>query len=317
MVSQSILIFLFVSRCLLSSFCLSLTVQPQKVRYRCRVAYDGTGYCGFQLQHNPKKEQRTVQGELERILSQRFNRLVRVVGAGRTDAGVHSRGQAIHFDLYQNETESITEDKKDLQTAMNRMLPLDIRVWKVGQAHSPQEELVNGKRKVHPWNVMRKCNAKLYSYRLCIGDSMDPLERHCRWQLDWGHEIDPKYLQAILKHYEGTHDFVCFAGALEQNERKTGKKMGTIRTIHRINLIKQDGSENLYRIDIYLEGALYKMVRNMVGTALEVCRGRMPEDKFFTILFHPESLSRKDNPSKPAPPQGLTLEHVFYPDDDF
>jgi tRNA pseudouridine38-40 synthase len=318
MVARSIFGCLFVSLFLpwKLSTALSLTEQPQKLRYRCRVAYDGTGYSGFQLQHSPKKEQRTVQGELERTLSQRFDRLVRVVGAGRTDAGVHSRGQAIHFDLYRNETETIADDNKVLQTAMNRMLPKDIRVWKVEQAHLPREELVNGKKMVLPWNVMRKCNAKLYSYRLCIGDSMDPLERHCRWQLDWGHEIHPEYLGKILKLYEGTHDFVCFAGALEQNERKTGKRMGTIRTIHNVNLIKQNGND-LYRIDIYLEGALYKMVRNMVGTALEVCRGRMTEIEFLEILHHPENLSRKDNPSKPAPPQGLTLEHVFYPDDNF
>jgi tRNA pseudouridine38-40 synthase len=318
MVAQSIFGFLFVSLFLpwKLSTALSLTEQPQKLRYRCRVAYDGTSYSGFQLQYNPKREQRTIQGELERTLSQRFDRLVRVVGAGRTDAGVHSRGQAIHFDLYRNETEAIADDNKLLQTAMNRMLPQDIRVWKVEQAHLPREELVNGEKRVLPWNVMRKCDSKLYSYRLCIGDSMDPLERHSRWQLDWGHEIDPEYLGKILKLYEGTHDFVCFAGALEQNERKTGKKMGTIRTIHKVNLIKQNGSD-LYRIDIYLVGALYKMVRNMVGTALDVCRGRMTEDQFLDILHHPENLSRKDNLSKPAPPQGLTLEHVFYPDDNF
>jgi tRNA pseudouridine38-40 synthase len=327
MVARSIFGVLFVSLVflpwkLLGTAALSLTEQPQTLRYRCRVAYDGTGYSGFQLQPNPnqKEQRRTIQGELERTLSQRFDRLVRVVGAGRTDAGVHSRGQAIHFDLYRNETTTETiiadDNNKVLQTAMNRMLPQDIRVWKVEQAHLPREELVNGKKRVLPWNVMRKCNAKLYSYRLCIGDSMDPLERHYRWQLDWGHEIDPEYLGKILKLYEGTHNFVCFAGALESNERKTGKRMGTIRTIHKINLIKQTGND-LYRIDIYLEGALYKMVRNMVGTALEVCRGRMTEDEFLEILHHPENLSRKDNPSKPAPPQGLTLEHVFYPDDKF
>jgi tRNA pseudouridine38-40 synthase len=296
----------------------SLTTQNphEKVRYRCRVTYDGTSYCGFQLQHNPKKEQRTIQGELEDVLSKRFDRLVRVVGAGRTDAGVHSRGQGIHFDLYSNETISI--ENGQLQTSMNRMLPNDIKVWKVGPAPLPHEELVNGKTGVHSWNVMRKCNSKLYSYRLCTGDSMDPIKRHSRWQLDWGHEINPAYLGEILKHYEGTHDFCCFAGALEQNERKTGKPMGTIRTIHNVNLIQEeDKNEKLFRIDIYLEGALYKMVRNMVGTALDVCRGRISEERFLELLNHPSSLSRKDNPSKPAPAQGLTLEHVFYPDDDF
>ena len=284
------------------------------VRYRCRVTYDGTSFCGFQLQHD--KKQRTVQGETERVLSARFNRLIRVVGAGRTDAGVHSRGQAVHFDLYRNETEKMKEDSRTcLEMSMNRMLPMDVRVWNVGQAPLPCEEWVNGRRSIHAWNVMRKCNAKLYSYRLCVGDSMDPVERYTRWQLDWGHEIDPKYLLKILKHFEGTHDFSLFANALEQNERKTGKPMSTIRTIHSVNLVHEKGDH--YRIDVYLEGALYKMVRNIVGTALEVCRGRMSEEKFLEILHHPSRFIRKDNLAKPAPPQGLTLEHVFYPKDDF
>eukprot|EP00980_Cylindrotheca_fusiformis_P001285 scaffold333_cov133-Cylindrotheca_fusiformis.AAC.11 len=320
------LVLFFVSQVLfwrIGASLVSSTELPPRVRHRCRVAYDGSGYYGFQLQQdNPKKEQPTIQGELERVLSQRFNRPVRVVGAGRTDAGVHSRGQAVHFDLYPNETITIadqtaTHTSNSLQRTMNRMLPPDIRVWKVEQAHPPQVEHVNGKETVHQWNAMRKCNAKLYSYRLCIGDSMDPIERHCRWQLDWGHEIDPDYLAKILKCYEGKHDFVCFAAGLERNERKTGKAMGTIRLIHSVNLVKEGGADGHYRIDIHLEGALYKMVRNMVGTALDVCRGQMTDAEFQRILLHPENLSRKDNPSKPAPPQGLTLEHVFYPDDDF
>jgi tRNA U38,U39,U40 pseudouridine synthase TruA len=75
----------------------------------------------------------------------------------------------------------------------------------------------------------------------------------------------------------------------------------------------------LYRIDIFLVGALYKMVRNMVGTAFDVCRGRVSEEKFLELLTNPSelSLSRKENLSEPARPQGLTLERVFYPNDDF
>ena len=75
---------------------------------------------------------------------------------------------------------------------------------------------------------------------------MDPLERHCRWQLDWGYEIVDKLgeLERILKLYEGTHDFCCFAGALEANARKTGKPMGTVRTIHTVNLIKETKNDD-------------------------------------------------------------------------
>jgi tRNA pseudouridine38-40 synthase len=317
----------------------------QKIRYRCRVTYDGTGFSGFQLQataanvnvnsnSDEKQQQRTVQGQLEQVLAQRLNRPVRVVGAGRTDAGVHARGQAVHFDLYANETTTTTlatsnnKNNNDecwnqaLQVSMNRMLPDDIRVWNVQPAPPPCLEFVNyddGEQEMKTWNVMRKCNAKLYSYRFCIGDSMDPLDRHTRWQPDWGHEIDVNRLLPILKQYEGTHDFRCFAGALEQAQRKRGHTIGTVRRIHSVRLVEEDSAQGLYRIDIFLVGALYKMVRNMVGTALDVCRGKVSEDKFLELLTNPSesSLSRKDNPCKPAPPQGLTLERVFYPNDDF
>jgi tRNA pseudouridine38-40 synthase len=343
--------------------------DPDLVRYRCRVAYDGTGFCGFQIQQRPSsssdadnknkkkkgynnKHQRTVQSELERVLSQRFNRLVRVVGAGRTDAGVHARGQAAHFDLFRhNETTTIMAAAEDdgealllLQTSMNRMLPADMRVWNVQAAPDPCLEVPVSKKKTIPdgqgskkddsgsgvddtttttssgiyaWNVMQKPTGKLYSYRICLGDSMDPIQRHSRWQIDRPHDINPTMLERILKRYEGTNDFVCFAGALEQNARKTGRVIGTVRTVNSIDLV-EDGEEGegLYRIDIRLDGALYKMVRNLVGTALDVCRGRLTEEQFQELLQPVDGAGRKSNPCKPAPPQGLTLERVYYEDND-
>jgi tRNA pseudouridine38-40 synthase len=297
---------------------LSLPGDSSKLRYRCRVTYDGTNLCGFQFQDSDK---RTVQGELEQVLSQRFDRAVRVVPAGRTDAGVHARGQAIHFDLGHNETEVYNSDwNQRLQTSMNQMLPSDIRIWNVGPAPPPCSELVNGDATgtiMYAWNVNRKCSGKLYSYRLCLADCMDPIERHRRWQLDWENNIDPVYLAELLKHYQGTHDFQCFAGALEATARKTGVVMSTLRTIQSIELIEEDPVTQFYRVDIYLDGALYKMVRNIVGTALDVCRGALPESQFLELLNNPTDMARKDNPSKPAPPQGLTMERVFYPNDDF
>lgn len=307
----------------------------KKVRFRSRVAYDGTNFLGFQVQGEESVGQRSVQGALEDAFSQHFKRPVRVVGAGRTDAGVHSRGQAIHFDLYENETSSevvnslcsnCTERCENyssdhirtpcLQSIINQMLPSDVRVWNLQKAPSRQEELVNRQKSVVEWNAMMKCTSKLYSYRLCIGSFMDPIDRHGRWQLDWGHEVNPSDLRKALKLCEGTHDFRCFAGALEQNERKSGKRMGTVRTIHSVELI-EERQPDLYRIDLYLDGALYKMVRNIVGTSLDVCRGKLSEQDFEELLNPSDDFSRRDNPCKPAPPQGLCLEHVFYPDDNF
>jgi len=432
-------------------------ITSNTVRYRCRVAYHGGGFSGFQLQQsgvggtssrtrsrgaggpaaaanrNNRKEdpndsntnsgegrsntnshqydnkdttatittttatkmvitKRTVQGVLEQVLQQRFSRIIRVVGAGRTDAGVHARGQAIHFDLsmeehYQllsndskkknndhndNEQEGEEDDSQSsgrdpkrhitssssFETTLNRMLPPDVRVWNVGPAPDPCEEenIVSLKKKntmtidgrnetsastttttpttVYPWNVMRKSTSKLYSYRLCFADAMDPLFRHDRWQLDsnWIRSVpitttttttgpdtmDIESLRTILQQYVGTHDFICFAGALEANEKKTGIKMSTIRTIHRSDLICENEIQKLYRIDIYLDGALYKMVRNIVGTAIDVWRNALSQESFQRLLMEPTTygLSRNDNICKPAPAHGLTLERVFYDDDD-
>jgi len=181
---------------------------------------------------------------------------------------------------------------------------------------------------------------------------MDPLELHHRWQLPWpgsgmSTTVDPDRLERILKCFEGKHNFVCFAGALEQQEKKTGVAIGTVRTIHKIRLVKEttinnnnnsfngngngngndddivgnmgdDPSQYYYRIDVYLDGALYKMVRNIVGTALDVCRYRLDEETFSDLLNRPAEMkyTRKNNDCKPAPSTGLTLERVFYPDDN-
>jgi tRNA pseudouridine38-40 synthase len=383
-----------------------LRYDPNRIRYRCRVAYDGTSYYGFQLQgrrrdedhpkqlqkqkqpsqsqshdnvnvtaqssnkNNRKKtrhqmeEQRTVQGVLEEALSKRFRRVVKVVGAGRTDAGVHARGQAFHFDLFQhNETDSVlgvaeptpmgvdshnnknnkSNDRKtslsDLELSMNRMLPPDVRVWNLQPApppsylnvpkssipstaidrddridHDDDEEEEedddtdhSNRDGMYNWNAIHACTSKLYSYRISIGNAMDPIQRHNRWQLDWGYQIDPNRFHQILQTYCGSHDFVCFSGALERNERKTGAIQNTVRTVHSIQLVKESSSsspssspsssllshtsdssceDSHYRVDIYLDGALYKMVRNLIGTALDVCRGKISEETFLDLLHN-------------------------------
>ena len=334
---------------------LALPRDPTRLRYRCRVAYDGTNFGGFQIQ--PQKSQdkdcicssgnqreRTVQGELERVLKRRFGREIRVVGAGRTDSGVHARGQAVHFDLTWDEHASITtniakqqpqQTSCSLEKSMNRMLPTDVCVWNLGPAPAPTSEHVNNRTSTFAWNVMRKCHSKLYSYRICLGDAMDPMDRYSRWQLDsnWVREKMTKSsnnsrssdleneLAEILQHYVGTHDFVCFTSALEANQRRRGgvAKMNTVRTIYRCELICEDVERRFYRIDFYLNGALYKMVRSLVGTAIDVYRKAVDKDTFLRLLSNDPSqngLMRGDNPSKPAPPQGLTLERVFYSNDD-
>ena len=170
------------------------------------------------------------------------------------------------------------------------------------------------------WSNILKC----ISYRICL-TVMDPIYRFQRWQIPLeAYPVNLTLLEKALKEYEGTHDFRAFAGAIEQTEKKANRKVNSVRTIFECNLVDERdfyGREGYYRIDIALSGALYKMVRNMVGTVIDVSRGRMDYDTFKRFLDNEEGgaerqLYRKDNPSKPAPAEGLTLERVFYDDND-
>mmetsp|Transcript_19681 Transcript_19681/g.24270 ORF Transcript_19681/g.24270 Transcript_19681/m.24270 type:complete len:428 (-) Transcript_19681:1208-2491(-) len=332
--------------------------KETKIRYRGRVAYDGTNFRGWQVQANG----RTIQGDIEDVLSRRFNRKIKIVGAGRTDAGVHAKAQAFHFDIYPHECEIKKQTKNKLQCAethdcnddetqmgikfcqqlqksMNSMLQKDVQVWNICQSPLPAtvtKILDDGKESIrtHKWHVIYQATKKLYVYKISMGPQLiatDPLQRYNRVHVDnsAGDNINVEYLQHLLKHYEGTHDFRAFAGAIEANQRREGvEHKNTIRTVYSVDLIDERGGN--YKINILLQGALYKMVRNMVGTALDVCRGRMDEDYMLRMLHHnnknhkeqgnsnmKKQFARKDNRCKPVPPQGLTLERVYFDCEDF
>jgi tRNA pseudouridine38-40 synthase len=384
---------------------LSLSL-PDKIRYRARVAYDGSAFSGFQLQktrvpNSSPCPPRTVQGELERVLNQRLlgggggggatlndhSRGIKVVAASRTDAGVHARGQAIHFDVPMSKNVDIERmedatsqqqpktmlrlpdndnDLAKLCDSINKMLTPDIRMWnlqrvpfdctitkaidattrralrleEIGTDNRDGDNMVVVEMADFQWNVLFDSTRKLYSYRLCLGPVLAPLERHGRWHVPTGTTptrttasscpiIRLDDLQRVLSHFVGTHDFAAFAGAVERSERKTRRRVSTIRTVFAVNVISEDepsGSRcdgtsdtaaGYCRIDFELKGALYKQVRNMVGTALDVCLGNVREEHLVRWLSRHESYSRVDNPSKPAPPQGLTLEHVYFEDPNF
>lgn len=306
------------------------------VRYRARVAYDGRRFQGFQLQQHGR---RTVQGELEAALNKRLTssteRTIRVVAAGRTDAGVHARGQAIHFDV-----PTTIEEEDQVCFSLNKMLPPDVRIWNLQRAPALVTKQIpvqnkefddDGRRATNDsddeeqkqetvtatfkWNVLFDSTQKLYSYRLSLAPVMAPIDRHARWHPKQAGEIDAQRLQRILKLYEGTHDFRAFAGAVEQLEKATGSTLNTVRTVYTAELVEEDAHWGHYRIDFLLKGALYRQVRNMVGAALDVCSGNVSEDDFLRLLDG--SKKRPDNRSKPAPPEGLTLERVYFDDPAF
>ena len=293
------------------------------------------------------------QGELEKVLSQRFNRLVRVVAAGRTDGGVHARCHAIHFDLFSKE---LKEKKKKsgggddsnqdndnnknsaaipvLERSVRKMLPDDITFWDLREM-DPITKVIDGINNNEPvtvpYNVMYDTIGKLYVYRIAIGtDSLDPILRHDRWQLPRSAVPDLGLFRQCLQRYEGDHDFRAFASGIESLERGLaaagrGDSLNTVRTVFRAELVEEEPGR-MYRIEVHLKGALYKMVRNMVGTALAVATHKLSMQDFEALLRNDDdstsdsddqdnNLERQKNPCRPAPAFGLTLEKVYFADD--
>jgi tRNA pseudouridine38-40 synthase len=236
------------------------------------VEYDGTGFFGFQIQ----PQGRTVQGELERALTQVSGRATRVVGAGRTDRGVHAQGQVVSFEVQWRHSLS------DLQRALNAVLATDVAILRMGQA--PEG--------FHPrFSATRRA----YCYTLLNRPWRSPLERRTTWHL--AQKLDVVRMAEASQHLLGTHDFAAF-GRPPQGEN-------TVRRVFRAEWHEQ---VPYLRFDIEADAFLYRMVRSVVGTLVQVGSGQMSLAEFQGIL---QSRDRS-RVKKVAPPQGLCLMGVEY-----
>jgi tRNA pseudouridine38-40 synthase len=244
-------------------------------RIRLLLEYDGTDFHGWQLQAGD----RTVQGELEAAFAKIAGQPVRVHGAGRTDAGVHARGQVAHADL-----ESRLEPGA-LQRALNAFLPPDVAVLELAAA-AADFDARGGAR----W--------KRYVYRILERRPASPLRRRLIWHYHAALELAP--MCDAARALEGTHDFAAFRG----NPRGSGDE-GTVRKLLRLEPWRQD--DELW---IVAEGQAFlrHMVRNLVGTLVEVGRGHLAPE---TI---PEILASRDRSraGPTAPACGLCLDHIEY-----
>ena len=235
------------------------------------VAYDGTEFHGWQRQPG----QRTVQGVLESALETMLGEEVRLTGAGRTDAGVHARGQVASF---------ATDAALPLAAfapRLSRSLPDDVRVR---AAHEVPEG----------FDARRSAMARRYAYRLVRED--DVLLSRFAWRprAPWRPDAWSRATRAL----EGYHDFSSFESAGSPRRRKICRVM-------RADWSPWDGG---VRLDIVGDHFLYHMVRNVVGTALAAARGADPAASMRVVLA-----ARNRAAAGPcAPPAGLTLEQVFY-----
>ncbi|CAM9413607.1 unnamed protein product [Scytosiphon promiscuus] len=277
-------------------------LEGKKTRFVSRVMYDGTNYKGFQLQTNGLP---TVQGVLEKALSTRFQTYVPIVAAGRTDTGVHSIGQAIHFDL-----PNANEDLAQLTYSMNQMIPEDVRVWNMSVAPPPSPSQVD---KGWPWSSMLNARSKRYSYRLFVGQVPNPLDRLYRAHASQaaGSPIDVERLYRTMPKFVGEHDFAGFSNEVDKRanlKREDGLgDFNTRRTVYSAEIIDEGGGN--IRLEFHLDGALYRMVRNMVGTLLAVAAGRLEPDIVDEIF---RTGMRDSCLIYAAPAHGLTLETVTY-----
>lgn len=244
------------------------------MNYRMDIQYDGTRYGGWQKQ---KDTDNTIQGKIEEVLGRMCGTPVSIQGAGRTDAGVHARGQVANVFL---DTDKTCEQ---ICRYLNQYLPEDIEITRVTKAEERFHSRLNAKEKV-------------YQYRVVTGVHKNVFER--KYQCPLHEELDVKAMKQAAGYLEGTHDFKSFC---------SNKKMkkSSVRTIFCIE-IEDLGQE--VKLTFTGNGFLYNMVRILAGTLIEVGRGeRRPEEM-------PEILEACDRSRAgfTAPARGLTLLEVRY-----
>lgn len=245
-------------------------------RYRATLAYDGMNYQGFQRQAGDTP---TIQGVVENALLRASGQQTTVIGAGRTDSGVHARGQVIAFDVEWKHDDAV------LLRALNALLPDDIALQNIAQ----QAEF-------HPRFDAR---SRLYSYTIIHAPQRQPLWQHYSWYIRGA--VDDAALLWTANRLIGKHDFATF-GHSPQGEN-------TVREILRSEW--QIYPETFgQRLVYHVEGNafLHHMVRRMVGMQMDVARGHQPQAAF-DAAFRAAKLT-KDGTM--APPQGLVLECVNY-----
>lgn len=243
-------------------------METGKKRVRLTVAYDGTNYHGWQQQKNGI----TIESELNRCLSDLLKEPIEVIGASRTDAGVHALGNIAVFDTVNR----MPADK--ISYALNQRLPEDIRIQKSEEVPAD----------FHP----RRCESrKTYEYRIYRGTFPLPTKR--LYSLFTYSKLDIVRMQEAAAYLEGEHDFKSFCQTGAQVE-------STVRTLYTVDVEEQE--EDLV-IRVCGNGFLYNMVRIIVGTLLEIGQGKRDPLDIYTILEAKDRAAA--GPTAPA--HGLTL----------
>ena len=242
-------------------------------RIKLTVAYDGTDYCGWQIQKNGV----TVEEVLNRALSRLTGEKITVIGASRTDAGVHARGNVAVFD-----TDTRIPAER-IAYAVNALLPEDVVVVR-------SEEVPAG------WHPRKCVSVKTYEYRILNREFPDPVRRRDTYFVSFPLDLDR--MRQAAGYLKGTHDFKSFCSAQTSVE-------DTVRTIYSLDVEK---AGDLFAVRVRGNGFLYNMVRIIAGTLAGVGRGYFEPEEVERMLEEKD----RTKAGVTAPPQGLTLVGIEY-----
>lgn len=241
------------------------------------VHYDGAGFSGWQRQ----PRERTVQGVIEEVLARLCGEPIPALGSGRTDAGVHARGQSVGVRVPERWLAG------ELRRAVNALLPPD--VW-VASAHEMRPA----------FHARYDATSRRYRYMVGLDeDASSPFRRRYEWAVR--RAVDAQLLDAAAARLPGEHVFRAFAvrGTAPEHDD------------HRCTVTTAEWHQRAGGIDFFIEANrfLHHMVRFLVGTMMDVASGRRPLSDMEALLAAPDNSAV----SAPAPPHALFLEHVRYP----
>ncbi len=240
-------------------------------RFKIHIQYDGTSFHGWQTQKNAK----TIQGEFEKVLIKFSHGIkINVIGSGRTDSGVHALDQVAHFDL------NTQMKPKELLSALNGQLPPDIRITNCDTVSDN-------------FHARYSAIKRFYLYQCRTNDYL--MDRFSVWQTG---PLDLKILNKVSTLLLGTHDFTSFSKFNPDIENR----------LCNIYLSEWTKSGSIVNYRVVANRFLHHMVRYLVGTMIEVEKGKITFPEFIELLHNP----REDVHVHKAPAQGLFLEKIEY-----
>lgn len=247
------------------------------MRYKILISYDGTNYSGWQVQ----KTGQAIQPVLQKAIETFLRHPIQLSASGRTDAGVHALGQVAHFDS------ELQIDAHRFLYSINALLQADIRVHHVEQT-------------TLDFHARYSAISKVYHYHLHLDEMVDPFNRLYSYHVFFPCNLD--LLFQASQSFLGEHDFTSFASRAYQG----AASYDPIRTLHRLDIVPEEGG---IRLEFEADGFLYRMVRNITGTLLDVSRGLIKPSEISDIFASKD----RRKAGQIVPPHGLFLMEVKYP----